>query len=385
MKLNYHPYYKVKSVGYNLLNVLRILLFLAALSFIIFIFFAELSVNNELSINKNLSVDSNISVGNESQNNKLSSNDNIVNELEKSEALSVYDENKYDNNLLKNNNSDNDLFYNTQKPENSLNIKKADISANILLSAINETSYDVDFSSIAKNISKKSDNIFPVIKTSEEVLNLKKDPLVLILHTHGTEAYSNGEWCETDYNFRSDDINENVVAVGEAMYETLLSNGIPSIHCTVMHDKDSYINSYSRAAETIKNYLAEYPTIKYVFDIHRDAIAKPNGDIIRPVTYDKYGNSVAQVMSVVGTDFLGASHPNWRDNLSLATSLQLQLDNICENIARPINIRSAAFNEQYSKGSLLLEIGSSGNTLEEAKNAAVILGEAIAQIIITTD
>ena len=41
----------------------------------------------------------------------------------------------------------------------------------------------------------------------------------------------------------------------------------------------------------------------------------------------------------------------------------------------------AAFNQQYTKGSLLLEIGSCGNTLDEAKRAGKLAAQAIAAVL----
>ncbi|MDD4772269.1 MAG: stage II sporulation protein P, partial [Eubacteriales bacterium] len=214
----------------------------------------------------------------------------------------------------------------------------------------------------------------------------KEQPLVLILHTHGTESYAaEGEFFyNSDYGFRSDDIAENVISVGAAMSDTFAANGIPAVHCAVMHDKESYLNSYKRASETINFYLDKYPSIILVLDVHRDALVNSADEILKPVTtVEINGETVtaAQIMCVVGTDYRGAIHPQWRDNLALALKLRYSLDSLYTNLSRPINLRGAAFNQQYAPLSLLLEIGSTGNTLAEALRSGELVAKALSEIL----
>lgn len=208
-------------------------------------------------------------------------------------------------------------------------------------------------------------------------------PVVLIIHTHGTEAFSKeGAVSYTDtYNVpRSSDITENIVAVGAVMAQVFESSGIPTIHCEIMHDLESYKDSYNRAAETIEYYLAEYPSIKYVFDVHRDSLILSDKSKVRPVTVTN-GLATAQVMCVVGTDAKGGYHPGWMTNLRLAVKLQSSLNSSYTGLARSIYLRGATFNEEYTSGSLLLEIGSCGNTLAEAERAGEIVAEKLAALI----
>ena len=210
------------------------------------------------------------------------------------------------------------------------------------------------------------------------------DPVVLIIHTHGTEAYS--EEGAVSYKegsgdlARSTDITKNVVAVGAVIAEVLNKNGVRTLHCQIMHDEESYKDSYTRAASTIAEYLARYPSIKYVIDVHRDSLTTPSGSLVRPVMLVD-NKPVAQVMCVVGSDYNGADYKNWQNNLSLALKLRRLLNERYTNIARPVYLRSSAYNQQYAPMSLLLEIGASGNTLSEAKEAARLTAEALADII----
>ena len=209
------------------------------------------------------------------------------------------------------------------------------------------------------------------------------EPLVLIIHTHATESFTEegAESYTSDSSFRSTDTSKNMVAVGRVMAQTLNQRGIPTIHCEVLHDAEDYNASYDNSLATVKKYLSEYPSIKYVFDLHRDAMIRESGEALKPVC-DINGKPTAQVMTLVGTDSGGAQHPLWQENnMNLAVKLQYTLTSEYNGMARPINLRKLSFHQQYAPGSLLFEIGSCANTLEEAKNAAANLGEAVADVI----
>ncbi len=241
----------------------------------------------------------------------------------------------------------------------------------ILLS--NTTSYDI-------NIEKLANEDYPIKTDLSE--HSENNPLVLIVHTHGTEAYSpeGAAYISSSDVHRSSDTNKNMIAVGAVMADILNESGIPTIHCKVMHDLESYQRSYDLAADTIQKYLSEYPSIKYVFDVHRDAIVSSDGSYIRPITAIN-GDVTAQIMLLVGTNEKGADHPTWERNFTVAARLQRRLTETYDRFARPINIRGASFNEQFTPGSLLIEIGSAANSLSEAKSAAKHLTYAIVDMI----
>ena len=209
-------------------------------------------------------------------------------------------------------------------------------------------------------------------------------PLVLIIHTHGTEAYSEEgaiSYPSDSPNYaRTSDTRKNVVAVGKALAQTLIENGIPTAHCTTLHDSVQYKDSYARAEETIKKYLSEYPTIKLIIDVHRDSITKSSGEMVRPVT-EVNGEAAAQVMCVVGSDWEGDVCPAWQDNLSLALKLRQNMNSQYQNICRPPFLKGHTYNQEIAPYSLLLEIGSEGNSLEEAILSAELVGESLSKLV----
>lgn len=215
-------------------------------------------------------------------------------------------------------------------------------------------------------------------------LNLSGAPQILIVHTHGSEAYTpEGEdvYEESD-SYRTTDSSCNVVRVGEELAESLRAQGFSVLHDTSLYDYPSYTGSYSRALSGISKWLEEYPTITMVLDIHRDALISDTGTASKVLT-TLNGEKTAQVMLVVGTDGGGLWHPDWRRNLSLAMTVQQSMLDLEPTLCRAIDLRSSRFNQHLTSGSLLVEIGSCGNTLQEALRGARAFGEALGRVLLS--
>ena len=256
-------------------------------------------------------------------------------------------------------------------PAGKYAIVPTDLSAKDACEVKNSTSFDLDMAEVAAAAK---------LRPAEEVTD---EPLVLIVHTHGTEAFSEeGSVCYGDgYNEpRSTDTAKNVVAVGRALCEALNKAGIPTLQCETMHDRESYIAAYERSAETVARYLEKYPSIRYVLDVHRDSLIRGDRTKLRPVTlYD--GKPCAQLMMLVGSDEKGAGSYDWMGNLTLAEGIQQHLVADTLGVARPLCLRGASYNQQLAAHGLLVEIGSCGNSLSEAKNAARAFAAAFAKVL----
>ena len=83
-------------------------------------------------------------------------------------------------------------------------------------------------------------------------------------------------------------------------------------------------------------------------------------------------------MLLVGTDESGLEHPYWRGNLAFALYLQNAAHSAFPTLMRPVSLVSQRYNQQLTPGSLIVEVGSSGNTLREALAAIRLFGRAIA-------
>lgn len=202
------------------------------------------------------------------------------------------------------------------------------------------------------------------------------EPTVLIVHSHGSESYApTGEYTEIS-PYHTLNNSYNMISVGTYVADLLEDGGISVLHDTTLHDNPSYNDSYGNSRKSVQQYLEQYPSIRLVLDLHRDAIEDEDGNQIAQTVFAG-DQSYAPLMLVVGTSQSGLSHPQWRENLALALKLQTQLEGICPGIGRKINLRSQRFNQDLSAGALLVEIGTSGNSRQEALRSAKVLAEAI--------
>ena len=205
---------------------------------------------------------------------------------------------------------------------------------------------------------------------------------VLILHTHGTEAYtpSPGHDYVASGEYRTTDSSANMLRVGAEICSILNDRGISTIHSTVLNDYPAYSGSYNRALREIEAQIKQHPTIQLVVDVHRDAIASGNTYYKTAATVN--GQQTAQLMFVTGTDAGGLSHDHWRENLTFQAQLHDRLNSTYPGIMRPMSIRSSRFNQHVRKGSMLVEVGACGNTLEEALAAAQIFANTLADALL---
>ena len=206
-------------------------------------------------------------------------------------------------------------------------------------------------------------------------------PQVLIMHTHTTETYELAErtWCDPAFSARSTDLTLNMAAVGAEMAAQLNAAGICTLHDTTLHDYPSYNGSYARSNATVRSYLERYPTIRVVIDVHRDAIQRDDGTRIQPVAMID-GMKSAQVMIICGADPNG-NLPNFRQNLRFASRWQDKMESMFPGLTRPVLFDYRYYNQDLTTGSLLIEVGGHANTLEEAKYAGRMAGQALAALL----
>ena len=232
----------------------------------------------------------------------------------------------------------------------------------------NETDYAIDMTSLLQKDS-------PVALGEEGVQ-------VLIMHTHGTEAYtqSPGHAYVASGEYRTTDSSANMLRVGQEICDILNDRGISAVHSRTLNDYPAYNGSYNRALKDIQAHIQQYPTIRLVIDVHRDAIA--TGNTYYKTAAEVDGQQTAQLMFVTGTDAGGLTHDHWQDNLAFQAQLHDRLNSAYPGIMRPMSIRASRFNQHIRKGSMLVEVGACGNTLEEALAAAQIFANTLADTLL---
>lgn len=210
------------------------------------------------------------------------------------------------------------------------------------------------------------------------------EPQVLIVHTHTTESYVKEDlgYYIQGQEFRSTDGGENIIQVGNAITDTLKKYGIGVVHATEYHDDPAYVGSYDRSEQTIYKYMEEYPSIKVVLDIHRDSIGYDDDrGKIKP-TFVAKGKKAAQIMIMSGYDpYNSYGFPDWEENLKFALRLQQKAETMYPGMTRPLYFGDFAYNMFINPGSLLIEMGTDVNTLDEAVYSGELLAEVLASVL----
>ncbi len=278
------------------------------------------------------------------------------------EAISVFNQKGADKNMAK----ESEIEITAKNDDNELSERSI---VSYALNISNATDYKIDAKALAD---------------TQMVYDVKKDaPTVLVMHTHGCETYSdeNGLGLGDQKTYRSTNKDINVVKLGAILSSELNKKGINTIHDQTLCDYPSYNLSYKTAMGLNDWYLQRYPSISFIFDIHRDAIAESDGSPVK-LTAKINGESTAQAMIVCGSDKLGLSHPYWKDNLILGLKIQKAMEEKYPSLMRPLNLREERFNMHQTKGSLIFEIGTHGNTLEEAERCIRYLAEGITDVLL---
>lgn len=231
---------------------------------------------------------------------------------------------------------------------------------------------------VIKNSTSLSDEEAQQYLEAENPVQIDSDgPQVLIMHTHATESFEpyDADTYDTRHTWRTTDNTQNIVAAGEVMTEAIRSYGIEVLHDETQHDYPSYNGSYERSAVTVQDYLEKYPSIKVVLDVHRDAVQRDT-TLVKPVT-EIDGRKAAQLMIIAGCDDGTMDMPNWSKNFRFAAGMQDAIESRYPSLTRPVFFCYRKYNQDLTTGSLLIEIGSHGNTLEEVLYTAQLAGDAI--------
>lgn len=235
-----------------------------------------------------------------------------------------------------------------------------------------------------KNTNKTQIDAASLLNKKADLTVDKDEPSVLIFHTHTTETYqiAEREHYATDFAPRSESEKVNMIRVGRAIAEQIEKAGYKVIHDKTIYDS-KYSGAYACSRKGAEAILEKYPSIKIVLDIHRDAIQLKDGTKIRPVAAVN-GKQAAQIMIISGCQEEGngiTNLPDWEYNLIFALQLQKKLEDNFEGITRPLYFCARSYNMNLTHCSLLVEMGSDANTLEQAVYSGKCLGVAVGKLL----
>ena len=296
-------------------------------------------------------------------------------ELENQEEVIEFN-NVIDSNITENNQ---DIIPN--QIENKEKIADKEIPNTLQTKVIAENNKTDKFTDFYQSVKIKNESQYKLtqemVTPDIDFLN-KKD--IIIYHTHTCESYTPTP--ENNYiasgNFRTIDLNYSISRVGSELENFLKGFGYNVLHDSTYHDYPAYTGSYTRALNTIQNILQNNPDTQLVIDLHRDALGSNS----------KYAPSVqigeeiaAQLMFVIGTNGGGLEHENWLNNFKLAIKIQEKANEMYPGLFKPIILRDSRYNQHVTSGACIIEVGATGNTLEQCNISMKYLANVLKEVL----
>lgn len=267
---------------------------------------------------------------------------------------------------------------NTNNIENNQTIEEAKVG---LETEVQESSVKTKYTNtygsvLIKNESNKE--LTEEVLKPNIVLNNLKD--ILIFHTHTCESYTQSEnyKYEESGNYRTIDLNYSVSRVGDELQKHLNNYGYNVNHNKSYHDYPAYTGSYGRSLITVQNELNMKSGTEMIFDLHRDAIGSDSNYAPTVKIGEEY---VAQIMFVIGTDGGGLNHPNWQQNLKFAIKIQEKANELYPGLMKPIILRNSRYNQHLSNAATIIEVGATGNTLDQCLNSMKYFSKVLSEVI----
>ncbi len=236
-----------------------------------------------------------------------------------------------------------------------------------------------NFNTQYKNVKIKngtSINLTQEILTPDITIENKN---IIIYHTHSCESYTSSEqypYTPTG-NFRTTDLKYTVTGVGTELENQLKKYNIQVVHNTNYHDYPAYNGSYTRSLATVENILKTNPA-DIIIDLHRDAIGSRSDYAPTVKIGDDYA---AQIMFVMGTNEGGLQHPNWQQNLKFAVKVQEKAEEMYPGLFKPIMVSENRYNQHAGKYANIIEVGATGNTLEQCLTSMKYLAKVLSEVI----
>ena len=262
-----------------------------------------------------------------------------------------------------------------ESPSNEIQHANTNLSTQVLDSGVPNT-FTNEYEGVA--IKNGTDYTLTEDMLNPDGLDFNKSD-VIIFHTHTCESYTPTEAFsyEESGTFRTTDLNYSVSRVGDSLSEQLTSYGFNVTHDKTYHDYPAYSGSYGRSMSTVQGILNNQPNTDIIIDLHRDAIADTS---YAPSV--QIGDEVAsQLMFVIGTDGGGLEHPNWQQNLKFAISIQKKANELYPGLFRSILIRNSRYNQQLGKAACIIEVGATGNTLEQSMTSMKYLAKVFDEVL----
>ncbi len=208
-------------------------------------------------------------------------------------------------------------------------------------------------------------------------------PIAAIYHSHAMESYlpsvklaSAGTTGKMDAEEAfSDDPEITVVRAGQELAEILAKQyGVPTVHSRRFHDSGGRLGAYVQSAETVERLLKQYPSLRILIDVHRDAPRRERTTAVIA------GEPAARILLLVGSD-AKLSHPDWESNYAFALALHQAMENLYPGLSLGIMVKESRYNQHYSPHAMLVEMGGVDNSMEEVLRSTRMFADALVAVM----
>lgn len=202
------------------------------------------------------------------------------------------------------------------------------------------------------------------------VSSLPGEVMVCIYNTHTGETYS-----LTDGVERLDGKHGGVVTVAAALQEALEGkHGIKVARSDRIND-ENYSASYLESEKTARELLAANPGARLLLDIHRDSEKVREQSVVKI-----NGQEAAPILLIVGSD-ARRPFPNWRQNYDLALKVHGKAEQMYPGLSLGVRVKDGVYNQNLHPGAMLIEMGTTMNSTEEAVLSARLLADVLAALL----
>lgn len=264
-----------------------------------------------------------------------------------------------------------------QEENNKIEVAQTNLQTQVITNQPLKESYNVEYGKVKIKNETEYELTNEMLQPNITIENKN----IVLFHTHSCESYTSSEtypYTPTG-NFRTTDLNYTVTRVGTELENQLKQYNYPVIHDMSYHDYPAYNGSYTRSLATVEKILQTTPS-DIVIDVHRDAIGSRSD--YAPIVKIGENDVAAQIMFVVGTNNGGLWHPNWNQNLKFAIKIQEKAEEMYPGLFKPITLTKSRYNQHVGKYANIIEVGATGNTLEQCLTSMKYLAKVMEQVIL---
>ncbi len=208
-----------------------------------------------------------------------------------------------------------------------------------------------------------------------DAASINQNTNIVLYHTHGTEAYLPIK----EGNYRTQDTKYNVMGLGEQITNILTENGVNITHLKDYNDYPDYNSSYKNSNNAVKQVLSNNKK-NILIDLHRDGADENSSyeEFLSRVKSTEINGKTAATFTLV----VGDSNGNFNELKQTAQIVYDTANELYPNLCREVVVREGKYFNQYlSDNAMLVEIGSSLNTIEEAEYTADLFAEILIKSI----